>query len=120
MKSFKAWGSPLYDLFVDPNDPNVGPLPDVTGRTLGAVVVHSRHPPAVGVAPGGAGMVSLVVEGGEFEDNDGAAVMTTAAGRCRRCGDRWDGGACGMCECVHPEHAAGRAAIGSTMRLRCG
>ncbi|PNW77062.1 hypothetical protein CHLRE_10g420561v5 [Chlamydomonas reinhardtii] len=79
MKSFKAWGSPLYDLFVDPNDPNVGPLPDVTGRTLGAVVVHSRHPPAVGVAPGGAGMVSLVVEGGEFEDNDGAAVMTTAA-----------------------------------------
>eukprot|EP00198_Chlamydomonas_reinhardtii_P013442 XP_001702779.1 predicted protein [Chlamydomonas reinhardtii] len=81
MKSFKAWGSPLYDLFVDPNDPNVGPLPDVTGRTLGAVVVHSRHPPAVGVAPGGAGMVSLVVEGGEFEDNDGAAVMTTAAGR---------------------------------------
>ncbi len=58
----------------------------MTGRTLGAVVVHTRNAPAAGVAPGAAAMVSLLVEGGEMVDNDGAAVITTATGASARGG----------------------------------
>ena len=55
-------------------------LPSVTGRTLGAVVVHSRNAPSPGLAPDRPPVLSVTVTGGEYSGNDGAALMSTATG----------------------------------------
>lgn len=54
--------------------------PNVTGRTLGAIVVHSRNPPAAGIPSTAEPMVSVEVVGGSYANNDGSIIMSTAAG----------------------------------------
>ncbi|KAG2493106.1 hypothetical protein HYH03_008769 [Edaphochlamys debaryana] len=53
-------------------------IPTVTGRTMGAVVLHQRNSPAVGAAAGVAAMMSVTVTGGTLTGNDGSAIMSTA------------------------------------------
>ncbi|KAG2440227.1 hypothetical protein HXX76_004339 [Chlamydomonas incerta] len=61
-------------------------LPTVTGRTLGAVVVHSRNAPSPGLAPDKPPVLSVTVTGGEYSGNDGAALMGTATDWSRTAG----------------------------------
>eukprot|EP00198_Chlamydomonas_reinhardtii_P008120 XP_001697457.1 predicted protein [Chlamydomonas reinhardtii] len=61
-------------------------LPSVTGRTLGAVVVHSRNAPSPGLAPDRPPVLSVTVTGGEYSGNDGAALMSTATDWSRMAG----------------------------------
>lgn len=56
--------------------------PTVTGRTLGAVVIHTRNPPAVGSNSSVPAMLSATVSGGSFSGNDGCAIASTATGVC--------------------------------------
>ncbi|KAG2490306.1 hypothetical protein HYH03_011257 [Edaphochlamys debaryana] len=53
-------------------------LGKVTGRTLGAVVIHQRNSPWPGAVEGRPPMLRVNVTGAEFSGNDGAGFMSTA------------------------------------------
>ncbi|GFR42167.1 hypothetical protein Agub_g2905 [Astrephomene gubernaculifera] len=53
-------------------------FPSVTGRTLGAIVIHQRNAPCSAPLSTGTPMAKVSVQGGHYSGNDGAVIMSTA------------------------------------------
>ncbi|GFR39712.1 hypothetical protein Agub_g192 [Astrephomene gubernaculifera] len=82
------------NLFGDSLLVDASQYPTVTGRTLGAVVLHQRNSPTPGSEPSSPAMMKVQITGGSFYGNDGSAIMSTATDFMEMAGGNgtWSGG----------------------------